>query len=512
MGNNHDATMTTATDSNQPFDVIIIGAGLSGIGAACHLQRECPTKRYAILERRSQVGGTWDLFRYPGIRSDSDMFTFGYHFRPWVSNKVLADGPSIREYVRDTADEFKVDDKIQFNTHIQRAVWNSDEQLWTLHAEVDGKPTLFRSRFISACTGYYDYDEGFMPQYEGVESFNGQMIHPQHWPEDLDYSDKKVIVIGSGATAVTIVPAMTDKAGHVTMLQRSPTYIFTIPGIDKFVGFLLKWLPTKLVYPLVRLRNMSIHKALYKSSLRWPDKMRRFFLKGVHKQLPPEQHKHFDPTYAPWDQRLCAVPDGDLFTAIRNGKASVVTDHIDRFTETGILLKSGGTLEADIVISATGLNIQLLGGMDVEVDGETREPKDVMSYKAVMIQDAPNMAVIFGYTNAPWTLKADIANRYLCRLINHMDEHGYTVAVAREESGQYAMHDETVFGALKSGYVERAVNELPRQGNALPWRVLHDYKRDKAMLLKEPLEDGVLQFSRAPATSGSSEDKAKQAA
>lgn len=484
--------------SDQFFDVLIIGAGISGVGMGCHLARECPNKSFAILERRQAIGGTWDLFKYPGIRSDSDMFTFGFNFKPWTEPKVLADGPSIKQYVTETAEEYGVKDKIQFGVKITKASWNSEQNQWLLQAEneADGSPLTFRCNFLVPCTGYYNYDQGYMPDYAGVERYQGQLIHPQHWPEELDYSGKKVVVIGSGATAVTLVPAMADKAAHVTMLQRSPTYIISVPALDMMAKAMQKFLPEKWVYRISRRRNIAIQLAIYYGAKRFPNFFRKMLLGGVRKQVPADQMRHFTPSYAPWDQRLCAVPNGDLFKAIRDGHASVVTDHIDSFTETGLQLKSGATLDADIIVSATGLNVRMLGGIEMDVDGEVREPKGVLTYKAVLVQDAPNLAAVFGYTNAPWTLKADLAAGYICRLINHMDKHGYQSVRPRDTEG-CAISEESVMDALNSGYVKRGAPNLPRQGTKEPWRVMNHYKSDKKMLLKAPIDDGHLEFGKA---------------
>jgi cation diffusion facilitator CzcD-associated flavoprotein CzcO len=477
------------------YDVLIIGAGLSGIGAACHLQRECPAKRVAILERRNSIGGTWDLFRYPGIRSDSDMFSFGYGFRPWMALKVLADGPSIRDYVTQTARQYGVDKRIQFGLKTTGASWSSQDQQWTLTAlhEATGETRTYTCNYLISCTGYYNYDQGYLPHFPGVEQFKGQCIHPQFWPDNLDYSGKRVVVIGSGATAVTLVPAMADKAAHITMLQRSPSYIFSVPGYDKVSEVLQRVLPEKWVYRLARSRNIFIQRLIYKAAKRWPDRVRNMLLGSVRKQLGPDADmRHFTPSYKPWDERLCAVPDGDLFKAIRSGKASVVTDQIDTFTERGIRLKSGQELDADIIITATGLQLQTLGGMELKVDGQTRAPNSVMTYKSVLLQDVPNMAYIFGYTNAPWTLKADIASRYVCRLLNYMDQKGLAAVTPRAPEG--LAEDDTIFGELASGYVRRSTNLLPRQGRTLPWRVLHHYEKDTEMLISAPIEDTALEF------------------
>ncbi|MDP9142221.1 MAG: NAD(P)/FAD-dependent oxidoreductase [Pseudomonadota bacterium] len=479
------------------FDVLIIGAGLSGIGAACQVAMQCPGKTFAILERRERMGGTWDLFRYPGIRSDSDMFSFGYQFRPWHELKVLADGPSIRNYIMKTASEYGVDKHVQYGKQITEASWSSEDASWTISATVGtGQKETWKCNVLVMCTGYYNYDAGYEPEFPGMSRFKGQVIHPQKWPEELDYSGKRVVVIGSGATAVTLVPAMADKVAHITMLQRSPSYVFSVPGIDTISKVLNWFLPEKFVYSMARSRNIFIQRSLYKACKRWPNFMRKFLLNGVRKAVGPDfDMAHFTPKYMPWDERLCAVPDGDLFEALKSGKASVVTDHIETITETGILLKSGKTLDADIIVTATGLRVQIGGGMQVKVDDKPRTFSDSMMYKGVLVQDMPNMAWIIGYTNAPWTLKAEIASKYICRLINLMDQRGMQIAIPRDRANQKLTT--SILDSLGSGYVQRARAELPRQGSALPWAVLHNYEIDKPMLMTDPVDDGVLEFSRA---------------
>jgi len=480
------------------YDVLIVGAGLSGIGMACHLAMECPEQRVAILERRQAIGGTWDLFRYPGIRSDSDMFSFGYRFRPWNELKVLADGPSIRNYVTETAQQYGVDRKIQYGLKILSADWSSEQELWTLSAlhEPSGEPRTFRCRFLVSCTGYYNYDKGYLPHFPGAERFKGQCIHPQHWPENLDYRGKRVVVIGSGATAVTLVPAMAPDTAHITMLQRSPSYIFSVPGFDKMSEVLQRFLPERWVFGFARWRNITLQRWIYKAARRWPGQVRKLLLAGVRKQLGKDfDMRHFTPNYKPWDERLCAVPDADLFEALKSGKASVVTDHIETFTERGILLKSGKLLEADIIVTATGLQVQTFGGVELKVDGQARPMNQLMMYKSVLLQDVPNMAWIVGYTNAPWTLKADIASHYVCRLLRHMAQRGLSVVTAKAPAGM--AEDSTILGALSSGYVRRASETLPRQGRALPWRVLHNYEVDRVTLLDDPIDDGQLSFAEA---------------
>lgn len=477
------------------YDTVIIGAGLSGIGMACHLERESPTTHYAIIERRQAIGGTWDLFRYPGIRSDADMFSFGYAFRAWNSLKTLADGPSIRQYIADTAHEYGVDQNIHFGLQTIGASWSSEERLWTLSTaeEATGNLRTFTCKFLIPCTGYYNYDTGYLPEFSGVERFQGQFIHPQHWPENLDYQGKRVLIIGSGATAVTLVPAMAGTAAHVTMLQRSPSYIITVPGHDNISAFLRHFLPQSWVYTLARKRNIWLQRAIYKASMRWPKQVRAWLLASVKKQLGNSiDMRHFTPRYMPWEERLCAVPDGDLFRALREGKASVATDHIDTFTEHGILLKSGVVLEADIIIAATGLQLDAIGGMELYVDGEKQQTNNRMTYKGVLVQDLPNVGWIFGYVNAPWTLKSDLASRYLCRLLNHMQENDLEVCTPRAPAGE--MQNDTVMDAMQSGYVQRAAASLPRQGRNLPWRVLHNFEQDRVMLLNQPVEDKALEF------------------
>ena len=486
---------------SQHFDVLIIGAGLSGIGAACRLSQECPGKRFAIIERRNQVGGTWDLFRYPGVRSDSDMFSFGFDFRPWNGLKVLADGPSIRDYIGETAAEFGVLDKIHFGIDLTDANWCSDANRWTLQGTdtATGTTRHFTCRYLISCTGYYNHRRGYLPEFPGAASFKGLCIHPQQWPEDLDYRGKKVVVIGSGATAVTLVPAMAREAAHVAMLQRSPTYVLSIPAYDKLSEFLQRFLPKNWVFRMARWRNIKLQRWMYRVSKRWPGMMRALYLRGVRKELGENfDMRHFTPDYMPWDQRLCAIPDRDLFLALKSGKATVVTDQVETFTADGILLKSGQHLDADIVVTATGLDLQVLGGMQLRVDGTPVCVPDKLTYKAVLMEGVPNMAWIFGYTNAPWTLKADIASRYVCRLLNHMDQWHYPVSVALDREGN--AENGSVMSALQSGYVARGNEVLPRQGKRYPWRILNDYEKDAEILLTHPIEDGILEFYGTMAT------------
>jgi monooxygenase len=483
------------------YDILIIGAGLSGIGMASHLAMECPDKRVAILERRRAIGGTWDLFQYPGIRSDSDMFSFGYQFNPWNELKVLADGPSIRRYIADTARKYGVDRKVHFGIRTTDAAWSSTAERWVITAYEEGNeaPRIFTCKYLIPCTGYYNHDEGYQPRFPGQETFKGAFIHPQHWPEQLDYRGKRVIVIGSGATAVTLIPSMADETSHITMLQRSPSYIFSVPAYDKISSALQSILPRRWVYSMARSRNIFLQRQLYKAAKRWPRLTRRWLLANVEKKLGKgAEMQHFSPTYNPWDERLCAVPDGDLFRVIREGKASIVTDHIKTFTETGIVLESGKTLEADIVVSATGLQLQSLGGMKLHVDGQSLQINNLMTYKGVLLQDVPNLAYMFGYINAPWTLKVDMAASYVCRLLKHMLAQEFAVVTAHAPEGE--MLEETVMGSLQSGYVQRGTNQLPRQGRHVPWRVLHSVEADRVMLLKDPVYDSALTFTRSMAT------------
>lgn len=480
----------------QHQDVLIIGAGLSGIGAACHLTRKCPDKSIAILERRNAVGGTWDLFRYPGIRSDSDMYTFGFNFKPWLSPRVLADGASIKQYVAEAAEEYGVDKAIRFGRKVATADWSSKDQLWTVSTtdEQGGNPETWTARFLLGCTGYYNYDTGFRPAFPGEKDFKGQIVHPQFWPENFDYSGKRVVIIGSGATAITLVPNMTDKAEHVTMLQRSPTYILSVPAVDPLSRVLQAALPAKVAYRLNRARNIGIQRLLYQTARAKPQVVRRFILGMAKRQLKGSNVdiRHFSPSYNPWDQRLCVVPNGDLFKVLREGKASIETDHIQRFTKDGILLKSGQEIKADIIVTATGLDVQLLGGVAVSIDGAAIPISQKLTYKGVLVDGVPNAAMIFGYTNASWTLKADIASEYFCRVLQHMDKKGYRTFKARGDESQ--LTEDTVFGSLSAGYVRRAADRLPRQGKSAPWKITQDYMSDIPVLRYSSIADDILEF------------------
>jgi cation diffusion facilitator CzcD-associated flavoprotein CzcO len=485
------------------FDVLIVGAGLSGIGAACHLVRETKGKTFAVLERRDAIGGTWDLFRYPGIRSDSDMLTFGYNFRPWVGNKVLADGPHIKRYVEETADEYGVTEHIRFGRRVVRSSWSSEAGRWTVEAEVDGKREIYSAQFLVGASGYYNYDEGYTPNFPGQENFKGQIVHPQFWPEDLDYAGKQVVVIGSGATAITLIPAMATgdgAAGHITMLQRSPSYIMAVPAHDPVAVPLSKLrVPIGAVYKSGRTRNIVLQQAIYKLCRRQPALARKVLLGAIRAQLGPDvDMKHFTPSYNPWDERLCVVPNGDLFRVLRRGQAHIVTDHIDHFTETGIKLKSGDELPADIIVSATGLQIQLAGGAEIEVDGERVNTRDKLLYKGVLMEGVPNSLFVIGYTNASWTLKADLASEYFCRLINLMDENGHTQVVPVAEAGDRA--ETSVMGdSMRSGYIQRGDAIMPRQGKRMPWLIRNDYFRDAPLLRRGKVAGPELKFSNASA-------------
>lgn len=477
------------------FDVIIIGAGLSGIGAACHLKKECPNKSFAILEGRDAIGGTWDLFRYPGIRSDSDMFTLGYEFKPWTNKKGIADGEDIRNYIREAASEHQLESHIQFGQKVKNARFDSQQARWTLDVEQkDGSVKAIQCNFLMGCTGYYSYDEAFTPEFAGREDFKGKVIHPQFWPEDYDYSNEKVVVIGSGATAVTLIPSMTDKAQHITMLQRSPSYVITVPQQDAMVAALRKLLPEKWAYRLIRGRNVSITLAIYRFCQRFPNAARKFLQWTVKKQLPADfDMSHFTPKYNPWDERLCAVPEGDMFKAISAGKASVVTDHIDRFVDKGILLKSGKVLEADTIITATGLKVQMLGNVDVSIDGQPFVPNQSMSYRGVMLENLPNFAMVFGYTNASWTLKADLISNYVCRLLNHMDAKGVTQVTPRCDDSSI---NRIPFIDMQSGYIARVKNEIPQQGDQRPWKLYQNYFLDMSLLKMASMDDPALDYAR----------------
>jgi monooxygenase len=486
--------------STEHFDVVIIGAGLSGIGAAYRLQTRCPRKRYVIFEARPDIGGTWDLFRFPGVRSDSDMFTLGYPFRPWKDAKnAIADGATILNYVRETAREFGIDRYIRFQHRVHAASWSSQDARWLLEIKTAaGETVRCTCAFLYGCTGYYRYDAGYEPNFPGSDHFRGQIVHPQQWPENLNYSGKKVVIIGSGATAVTMVPAMARSAGHVTMLQRSPSYILSLPAHDPLAGLFYRWLPTRAAHRIVRWKNIFIGQGIYQLSRRAPDTARRLLRTVAAKSLPPgyEVDKHFNPRYQPWDQRLCLVPDANFFKAIARGRASVVTDQIDTFTEHGIRLQSGQELEADIIVTATGLQMLALGAVQLSLDGTPVDPGRTFIYKGTMVSNVPNFAFCVGYTNASWTLRADLASTFVCRLLNHMDRRGYRTCVPVCDVGSL---DARPLLSLTSGYVLRAAANLPKQAVQKPWLIRQNYFLDMLTMKFSRLEDGIVKFG-APAS------------
>ena len=485
--------------SAEHFAVVIIGAGLSGIGAGCRLATRCPRKNYVIFEARSAMGGTWHLFRFPGIRSDSDMFTFAYPFRPWKGAKVIADGSAILNYLRETAREFGVDRRIRLKHRVHSASWSSRDARWVLEVKNDANGETFECTcdFLYGCTGYYRYDAGYQPVFPGAERFRGRFVHPQHWPEDLDYAGKRVVVIGSGATAVTMVPAMSRTAAHVTMLQRSPSYILSLPTEDPVASQLERFLPAGAAHRIARWKNILISLGIYQLCRRAPQAARRLLRAGAAKSLPPryEIDKHFNPHYQPWDQRLCIVPDADLFRSIRDGRASVVTDQIDTFTEDGVRLASGRQLEADLIVSATGLQMLALGGVHLSVDGVPVEPGQTFVYKGTMLSNVPNFAFCMGYTNASWTLRADLASLFVCRLLKYMDRRGYRTS---QPVCDPASFEARPLLDLTSGYVARAAANLPKQAAKKPWLVRQNYILDLLGMKLSRLEDGILRFGPAP--------------
>lgn len=495
------------------LDVLVVGAGISGIGAGYHLQKHNPDKTWAILERRESLGGTWDLFRYPGIRSDSDMYTLGFSFKPWTDPKAIADGPSILNYLRETAEEYGIDRKIRYGHHVKSASWSSTDGRWTVETELaeTGEQRRFTCKFLFMCAGYYDYDEGYTPEFEGMDRFRGRIAHPQKWTEDIDYEDKKVVVIGSGATAVTLVPEMAKKAAHVTMLQRSPTYVVSAPAQDRMANKLRGFLSEKLVYSIIRWRNVLGTAFVFWFCRRYPDRAKGAILKQVRQHLGPDYdvRTHFTPRYNPWDQRMCLVPDGDLFEALKTDAASVVTDHIDTFTEQGIRLRSGEEIEADVVVTATGLKLQLLGGCEFRIDGKKVHFPDAFTYKGMMFSDVPNLAMSIGYTNASWTLKCDLTCEFVSRLLNFMDAKGYDVCCPRPGEAQL---DAEVMLDFTSGYIQRSIQDFPKQGQVLPWRAYQNYMIDIWTVAYGSLEDGALEFSRCPAVSRSVGSQSERAA
>ena len=465
------------------FDILIIGAGLSGIGAARHLQMDCADRTYAILEGRSSIGGTWDLFRYPGVRSDSDMYTLGYSFKPWQERKAIADGPSILKYVRDTARENDIERHIRFGHRVKAAAWSSADARWTVDVErgATKEQAQITCNFLFMCSGYYRYDEGFTPDFDGLEAFLGRVVHPQQWTDDVTYAGKRVVVIGSGATAVTLVPELAKKAAHVTMLQRSPTYIVALPSEDVIATNLKRWLPGRLAYGLTRWKQILLSLYIFQRCRRDPAKVKRLIEGGVRKALGPDYDvaKHFTPRYNPWDQRLCLAPDGDFFAAIKSGSASVATDEIDRITATGIQLKSGPHLDADLIVTATGLNLQVLGAVQLSVDGVVVDPAQTLNYKGLMFSGVPNLAFSFGYTNASWTLRCDLTCEYVCRLLNHMKKHGRKQCTPRNTDASIT---EQPWVDFSSGYFARSLHLFPKQGSKAPWKLHQNYPKDILLL------------------------------
>jgi len=475
-------------------DVIIVGAGLSGIGAACHLKMNCPQKSFIILEGRDVMGGTWDLFRYPGVRSDSDMYTLGYRFRPWRNPKAIADGPAILNYIRDTATEFNVEKTIRYKHRVRLASWSAPDARWTVETAhgPDKSIVRFSCNFLYLCTGYYDYQNGYTPEWPGIERFRGTIVHPQSWPKHLDYTNKRVVVIGSGATAITLVPAIAEHAAHVTMLQRSPSYVVTRPAEDIVANLLRRCLPDRAAYMLTRWKNVLAGTFFYSLARKRPKVFKWMVAKEVRRQLGKEfDSKHFTPRYNPWDQRLCVAPDADIFRAIREGQVSVVTDQIEMFTEDGLLIRSGQQLDADVIITATGLVFELFSRMQLEVDGELVHLPETLVYKGMMFSDLPNLAFAIGYTNASWTLKCDLTSEYVCRLLNHMDQHGYAVCTPRVNDPDIGAEPVVDF---TSGYIVRAMHTMPRQGSRTPWRLHQNYMKDLSMMRYGRVDDGTMEF------------------
>jgi monooxygenase len=477
-------------------DVVIVGAGISGISAAWHLQDRSPNKSYLILEGRENFGGTWDLFKYPGIRSDSDMFTLGFRFKPWTSEKAIADGPSIMAYLTEAVTEFGIDEHIRYRHQVVSADWSDTDNHWTLRVNKGGEEITITCSFLFACSGYYNYDQGYAPEFSGSEDFTGTIIHPQHWPEDLDYTGKKIVVIGSGATAVTLIPALANSgAGHVTMLQRSPTYIGALPDKDPFAIRMNKTFPAKPAYVANRWKSILFQSAQYQIARRFPQYMRKTLMTMAKRRLPEgyDVEKHFGPRYNPWDERLCLAPNGDLFKTIRHGKADVVTDTIERFDATGITLNSGEHLDADIIVTATGLNLRLFGGAAILRNGAPADLTEMMAYKGMMLSGLPNMAFTIGYTNASWTLKADLVSEFVCRVLNYMDDHGYDTVVPQRPGAEI---EERPLMDFTPGYVLRALDELPKQGSRAPWRLKQNYLFDLQFIRRGKVDDDALHFTK----------------
>lgn len=478
------------------YDVIIIGAGISGVSAAYHIQTQCPHLTYRIVEARSTYGGTWSLFQYPGIRSDSDMYTLGFSFYPWQNPKAIADGPSIQSYLGETIEHFGIDQHITYDHKVDQLDWDTDSATWTLHTQgASGEPNeKLRCRFVMMCAGYYRYDQGYRPTFPHEEKYNGEIIHPQHWPEDYDYTDKVMTVIGSGATAVTLAPELAKKASKVYMLQRSPTYMTVQPYLDKTAGVINATLPSKMAYKINRFRKRNLAKLLYTLSRRYPKTLKKLLIGGIKKELKDKKiaDQHFTPQYNPWDQRLCLVPDGDLFKMINEGKVEMVTDQIASFSADGIELASGDTLKSDAVVTATGLNLKICGGVDIVIDGEKLDLAESVSYKSAMLSRVPNMTMTFGYTNASWTLKSDLISGYAARLLNHMHQNGHKISMPECDKSKMEISD---WLNIDSGYIKRSQHLVPKAGNAYPWNVVAEYKQDKKILLKNPVDDTGLVFS-----------------
>ncbi len=486
--------MKNSNDATTLYDVLVVGAGLSGIGAAYHLQTACPHKSFAVLEARSAIGGTWDLFKYPGIRSDSDMYTLGFPFSPWENPKAIADGPAILQYIKDTATKFGIDKKILFNHKVIDASWSDADKLWTIQiaANAEVPKSQLRCKFLFMCSGYYDYDKGYTPEFAGCDLFKGTIIHPQKWDSNIDYANKKVVIIGSGATAITLVPEMAKKAEKVIMLQRSPSYVVSLPSKDVIANFFRKVLPSKMAYHLARWKNILFAIGFYNASRKWPEGVRKFIQKGIKKELGETfDMKHFDPKYKPWDQRVCIVPDADLFHSIKTGKVEVVTDTIERFTTKGILLTSGKELEADLIVTATGLKVQLLGGMTMHINGELANSGSMHCYRGVMFSDVPNFAITVGYTNASWTLKCDLNCQFVTKVLNFMEAKKYSVCTPRFDSSVFKSEPLLDFDA---GYVLRAFDSLPKQGSKHPWKVYQNYIKDLFSLKMESVNDKYLEY------------------
>ena len=489
--------------TSEHVDVVVVGAGLSGIGAGYHLQTMSPDRSYVILEGRESLGGTWDLFKYPGVRSDSDMHTLGFSFKPWTEAKSIADGPSILKYLKQTVSQFGIDKHIRYGQLVTKAQWSTDDAQWTVTStnKATGATNTYTCSFLFMCSGYYSYKKGHTPEFTGRERFKGTIVHPQEWPTDLDYAGKRVVVIGSGATAVTIVPSMADKAAHVTMLQRSPTYMVSRPDHDVLANRMRKVLPPKMAYNLTRFKNTWRQQLVYNKTRTDPNKVKQLLLGGIQLELGAEYDiaKHFTPNYNPWDQRLCLVPNGDFFKSMREGKTSVVTDHIASFTETGIQLASGEHLDADIIVTATGLELVTLGEMDFFVDGNQVDFAKTWTYKGFAYSDIPNLASTFGYINASWTLRSDLTAEYVCRLLNHMRKKGVVQCTPRLREQDHNMKERPWIDGFSSGYMQRMMHRMPRQGDHEPWVNPQNYRRDKKMFKHSPIDDGVMQFSKQSA-------------